>query len=120
MAGLVLAIHGFLGSQTWMPATSPGMTTFCVATHGVRPPGERNHSAAGAGILDDRSKQFPTLAVELHHLQLFVDAIIGRRCAADYTGQGQIELDVLEAGGLLHDVLSGEVVATAPEHLDPP
>src|SRR3954452_23070202 len=29
-------------------------------------------------ILEDRAEQFPALAVELHHLQLLVDAIVGR------------------------------------------
>ncbi|TFV79046.1 hypothetical protein E4K64_07710 [Bradyrhizobium frederickii] len=29
MAGLVPAIHALQARRTWMPGTSPGMTTFC-------------------------------------------------------------------------------------------
>ena len=35
--------------------------------------------ARRAGVLEDRAEQFPALAVELHHLQLLVDAVIVRR-----------------------------------------
>src|ERR1700716_2832041 len=82
------------------------------------PQDEGNHLAAGGGILDDRAEQFPPLAIELHHLQLLVDAVIGRRGAAGDTGQEYIALNVLQAGGLLHDVLAGEVVAAACEYFD--
>src|SRR3982751_348909 len=59
-----------------------------------------------AGIVhENRPKAFPALAVELHHLQLLVDAIVVRRGIADDSRQRKIELDILEIGGLLHDVL---------------
>src|SRR5665811_1525313 len=51
-------------------------------------------SAVGAGILDDRSESFPTLAVKFHHLQLLVDAVVGRRGVADDSGQREIKLDL--------------------------
>src|SRR4051794_14848752 len=54
--------------------------------------------ARRALVLEDRAEQFPALAVELHHLQLLVDAVIVRRGVGDDAGQRQIELDVLEAG----------------------
>ena len=43
-------------------------------------------SAGGARILDDRAEQLPTLAVELHHLHLLVDAIVGRGRVGDHAG----------------------------------
>src|ERR1700694_3165613 len=101
-----------------MPGTSPAMTELCRSLSESAPAKRTIKSAAGGGILDDRAEQFPALAVELHHLQLLVDAIIGRRGAADDAGQGQIEMNVLQAGGLLHDVLAGEIVAAARKHLD--
>src|ERR1700687_1790889 len=54
-----------------------------------------DRSAAGGGILDDRSKSFPALAVEPHHLQLLVDAIVVRRRVDDDSRQREVELDVL-------------------------
>src|SRR3954466_12580638 len=74
--------------------------------------------ACRALVLEDRAEQFPALAVELHHLQLLVDAVIVRRGVGDDARQRQIELDVLEAGRLLHDVLAGEIVAARLEHVD--
>src|SRR5262245_20795683 len=67
--------------------------------------------AGGALVFEDRAEQFPAFAVELHHLQLLVDAIIVRRGIGEDAGQRQIEHDVFEAGGLLHDVLAGQIVA---------
>src|SRR5258708_22616646 len=69
-------------------------------------------------VLNDRPEQLPALAVELHHLQLLVDAIVGRRGVADDTGQRQIKLNVLQAGGLLQDVVAGEIVAALLQDLD--
>ena len=42
--------------------------------------------ARRAGVLEDRAEHFPALAVELHHLQLLVDAVIVRRGVADDAG----------------------------------
>src|SRR6185437_15431381 len=60
-------------------------------------------------VLEDRAEQFPALAVELHHLQLLVDAVIIRRGVDGDARQQQIELNVLQAGGLLQHVLAGQV-----------
>ena len=38
----------------------------------------REPLARRAGVLEDRAEQLPALAVELHHLKLLVDAIVGR------------------------------------------
>src|SRR5215204_7674910 len=59
---------------------------------------------AWSAILDDRAEQFPALAVELHHLHLLVDAVVGRRGVGDHAGQRQAADEVLQAGRLLHDV----------------
>src|SRR5262245_39440184 len=74
--------------------------------------------AGGALVFEDRAEQFPALAVELHHLQLLVDAIVVRRGVGDDARQVQVELDVLEAGRLLHDVLAGQIVAARLQHMD--
>ena len=47
--------------------------------------------ARRAGVLEDRAEQFPALAVEPHHLQLLVDAIVVRRGVGDDARQRQIE-----------------------------
>ena len=65
---------------------------------------EANHSAADAGVLDDRAEQLPALAVELHHLHLLVDAVIGRRRMGGYAGQRQAAGEVLQTGRLPLDV----------------
>src|ERR1700674_711259 len=113
MPGLLPGIHFLAQERRGWPGRSPAMTKFVFSSQD-----EASSSPAGSGILDDRSKQLPALAVELHHLQLLVDAIIGRRGSADDAGQGQVQLNVFEGGGLLHDVVAGKVVAAALEHLD--
>src|SRR4051812_17732449 len=65
--------------------------------------------ARGAGVLEDRAEHFPTLAVELHHLQLLVDTVVGRRGGDRDARQQQVELNVLQAGGLLQHVLAGQI-----------
>jgi hypothetical protein len=49
-------------------------------------------------------KQLPAFAVEPHHLQLLVDAIIGRRRMGGYAGQRQAAGEVLQTGRLPLDV----------------
>src|SRR5207237_10817124 len=41
-----------------------------------------------ACVLEDRAKQPPALAIELHHLKLLVDAIVGRRGVERTAGSG--------------------------------
>src|SRR5215208_3362282 len=72
---------------------------------------------ARSAILDDRAEQFPALAVELHHLHLLVDAVVGRRGVGDHAGQRQAAGDVLQIGRLLHDVFAREVVAALLQDL---
>ena len=69
-------------------------------------------------IRDDRPEGLPVLAVELHHLQLLVDAVVGRRGRDRNSRQQQIELDIVQAGGLLQHVLAGQLVAALLEHLN--
>src|SRR4051794_40700946 len=69
-------------------------------------------------VFEDRAEQLPALAVELHHLQLLVDAIIVRSGVGKDARQRQIELDILQAGRLLHDVLAGEIVAAHLEDMN--
>src|SRR6202035_5504918 len=64
-----------------------------------------------ARVLEDRAEHLPALAVELHHLQLLVDAVVVRRGVADNSGQREVELDILQVGRLFEDVLAGQIVA---------
>jgi hypothetical protein len=80
-------------------------------------PDEANHSAADAGVLDDRAEQLPALAVELHHLHLLVDAVIGRRRVGGRAGQSHAAREVLQAGRLLHDVFARQIVAALTQDM---
>src|SRR5581483_7519767 len=101
--------------KTWMPGTRPGMTSF---VRGGVAPYRQAVLARSTRVLEDRAEQLPALAVELHHLQLLVDAIVLGRGVVDDARQREIELDVLQAGRLLHDVLAGQVVAAGLQHMD--
>ena len=63
---------------------------------GGDPPIDPSCLTGRAGILDDRAEQLPALAVELHHLHLLVDAVIGRRGVGHHAGQRQAAGDVLQ------------------------
>src|ERR1700730_4584727 len=93
-------------------ALLPGMTNFVTDSQD-----EANHSAADAGVLDDRAEQLPALAVELHHLHLLVDAVIGRRRMGGHAGQRQAAGEVLQTGRLLHDVFAREIVAALTQDM---
>src|SRR5271165_6586147 len=91
--------------------TSPGMTTECEANGWGSLPRR-------AGILEDRAEQLPAFAVEAHHLQLLVDAIVRWRGVDLHPGQSEVADDVLQRGCLLHDVLAREVVTGLLQHLN--
>src|SRR4051812_9488950 len=98
----------FAAPRTWMPGTSPGMTRL----RQLLPRLTRR-----TRVLDDRSEQLPALTVELHHLHLLVDAIVVRPGADLDAGQREARRVALDAGDLLHDVLTGQIVAALLQDL---
>src|ERR1700682_2702573 len=66
---------------------------------------------------DDRSEQVPLLALETHHLKLFDRIEVGRAGVDLHARQQGVEVEVLEARGLFHDVVAGQVVACLLQHL---
>ena len=64
----------------------------------------------------DGPEPLPAFALEPHHLQLFDGSEIVRICLD--AGSRKIDADLeIEIGGLLHDILAGQVVAALAQHL---
>src|ERR1700687_5077632 len=71
---------------------------------------ENQHLFAFLACANNWSKQLPAFSIEPRHLHLLVEMIVGRRAGDHDTRQRQVEDYILEAGGVLHDVLAGEVI----------
>ena len=66
---------------------------------------------------DHVAEQLPGLAVEPHQLHLLDrEVVVGAGVDLD-AGQHQVGVEVLQAGRLLHHVLTGEIVAALLQHL---
>src|SRR5207245_5673248 len=66
----------------------------------------------------ERAEQFPALAVEVLHLHLFDRRKVIRASVDLDARQQHSQLQILETGRLLHDVLAGEIIATLLKHLN--
>src|SRR6185312_8871027 len=67
---------------------------------------------------DHGPEQFSMLPAESRHLHLLDREIIGRARVDFDAWQQQSRFEVLEVGGLSHDVFAGEFIAALLEHLD--
>src|SRR3954452_19241077 len=76
---------------------------------GRRTRGPEGASAADVAA-DDLTEQVPLVALELHQLKLRDRSEVGRAGVDLDAGQQAAELQILDVGRLLHDVLSREIV----------
>src|ERR1700733_11229778 len=60
---------------------------------------------------DDVAEQVPFAVLELHHLELFDRGKVGGAGVDLDAGKRRIRREVFQAGGLLHHVFPGQVVA---------
>src|SRR5216684_5489914 len=67
---------------------------------------------------DDVAEALPCVALEAHQLQLRQRSEIGGAGVNLDAGQQAAEFEILDAGGLLHDVFAGEVVAALLQHVN--
>ena len=70
-----------------------------------------------SSLADHLPEPHPLLSIELLQLDLFDDVVIGTAGVHADAWQQQRQLEVLEIGRLVHDVLAGEVVAALSEDL---
>src|SRR3981189_1349127 len=86
--------------------------------HRVRDTRRYCRTSASDVAVDDVAEAFPGLALEFHELNR------GDRGEVSGTGidldarEQAAELQILDAGRLLHDVLAREIVATVFQHVD--
>ncbi len=68
-------------------------------------------------VSQDRPKQNPTLAVELHHLELLIDAPIIRFGGDRHARQRKVRGVILDVCRLLHDIGAREIVTALLEYV---
>src|ERR1700760_4945675 len=96
------------------PRQSRGGCVFSSQAASARAPSLPSLARGGRG---DVREHLPFLALETHHLQLLDRRVIGRRSVDLDAGEQRVRLEILQARGLLHDVVARQVVAAHLQHL---